>query len=109
MHERHNLKPGVSSILILGGPDRYWDIHAFALPPATFDGTGKQLTGQRGNLGRNTLIGPGLFNFDLAVAKTFAIDERRKFEFRGEMFNLPDRANFAVPSGLTVFSNATTI
>jgi hypothetical protein len=109
MHERPDLKPGFSNNPILGGPDRYWDINAFALPPATFDSTGKQLTGQRGNLGRNTLIGPGLVNFDLALAKTFAIDERRKFEFRGEMFNLPNHPNFAIPSGLTVYSNATTI
>ncbi|HEV2689086.1 MAG TPA: TonB-dependent receptor, partial [Bryobacteraceae bacterium] len=73
MHERPDLKPGFSNNAILGGPDRYWDINAFALPPATFDSSGKQLTGQRGNLGRNTLIGPGLVNFDFAVAKTFPV------------------------------------
>ncbi len=109
MHERPDLKPGFSNNPILGGPDRYWDINAFALPPATFDSTGKQLTGQRGNLGRNTLIGPSLFNFDLAVAKAFPIDEKRRFEFRGEMFNLLNHPNFGLPSGLTTFTNATTL
>lgn len=94
MHERPDVKPGYSNNPILGGPARYWDINAFALQPAN----------QRGNLGRNTLIGPGIVNFDLALAKTFAVDEKRRFDFRAEMFNLPNHPNFAVPSGLTTFS-----
>lgn len=48
LNERPNLKPGYSNNPVLGGPDRYWDINAFEMPPA----------GQRGNLGRNSLIGP---------------------------------------------------
>ncbi len=96
VHERPDVNPGYSGNPILGGPARYWDINAFVLQPA----------GQRGNLGRNTLIGPGIVNFDLSVAKTFAIDELRKFEFRGEMFNLPNHPNFSVPSGLTAFTGA---
>jgi outer membrane receptor protein involved in Fe transport len=95
MHERPDVKPGYSNNPILGGPDRYWDINAFTLQPVN----------TRGNLGRNTLIGPGIVDFDLSVAKSFVIDEARRFEFRGEMFNLPNHPNFAVPSGLTAFSN----
>ncbi|MGH8247097.1 MAG: hypothetical protein ACREUU_11790, partial [Gammaproteobacteria bacterium] len=49
IHERPNVKAGFSNNPILGGPDRYWDINAFELPPVN----------ERGNLGRNTLIGPG--------------------------------------------------
>jgi hypothetical protein len=107
MHERPDLKPGYTNNPILGDPARWWNINAFTLPPATFDSALKQLTGQRGNLGRNTLIGPGMANFDLSLAKSFAIDERRKFEFRAELFNLPNHPNFSVPSGLTAFSNVT--
>jgi hypothetical protein len=99
MHERPDVKPGYSNNPILGGPARYWDINAFTLQPAN----------QRGNLGRNTLIGPGIVNFDLSVPKSFALDETRRFEFRAEAFNLPNHPNFAVPSGLTAFTNATTI
>jgi hypothetical protein len=98
MHERPDVKPGYSNNPILGGPDRYWDINAFTLQPVN----------TRGNLGRNTLIGPGIVDFDLSVAKSFVIDEARRFEFRGEMFNLPNHPNFAVPSGLTAFSNVGT-
>jgi Carboxypeptidase regulatory-like domain/TonB dependent receptor-like, beta-barrel/TonB-dependent Receptor Plug Domain len=96
VHERPDVNPAFTGNPILGGPDRYWDINAFVLQPA----------GQRGNLGRNTLIGPGIVNFDLSVAKAFQIDELRKFEFRGEMFNLPNHPNFSVPSGLTAFTGA---
>ena len=94
MHERPDLKPGYSNNPILGGPDRYWDINAFALQPVN----------QRGNLGRNTLIGPGLVNFDFSTAKSFAIDETRRLEFRAEMFNLPNHPNFGAPSGFTAFT-----
>ena len=94
MHERPDLKPGWSNDPILGDPSRYWDINAFMLQPAN----------QRGNLGRNTLIGPGLVDFDFSVAKFFAITETRRIEFRAESFNLPNRPNFAVPSGLIAFT-----
>jgi hypothetical protein len=89
------LKPGYSNNPILGTPNRYWDVNAFALQPA----------GQRGNLGRNTVIGPATVNFDLSLLKSFAIDETRRFEFRGEIFNLPNHPNFSVPSGRVAFSN----
>src|SRR5207302_983233 len=94
MHERPDLKAGYSNDPILGGPDRYWDINAFSLQPAN----------QRGNLGRNTLIGPGIVNLDFSLAKSFPIDERHSVDFRAEMFNLPNHPYFAVPSGLTAFT-----
>jgi hypothetical protein len=94
MHERPDLKPGASNNPILGDPARWWDVNAFALQPAN----------QRGNLGRNTLIGPGLVNLDFSLAKSFAIDEARRLEFRAEAFNMPNHPNFAVPSGLTAFT-----
>ena len=94
MHERPDLKSGWSNNPILGDPSRYWDINAFQLQPAN----------ERGDLGRNTLIGPGLAELDLSAAKVFAIDETRRIEFRAESFNLPNHPNFAVPSGLIAFT-----
>lgn len=93
MHERPDLKPGCSTNPILGGPDRYWDLSCFQLPPSN----------QRGNLGRNTLIGPGLVSVDFSLVKAIALGDR-KLEIRAECFNLPNRANFAVPSGRTAFT-----
>ena len=96
MNERPDLKPGFSDNPILGGPDRYWDINAFALPAA----------GTRGNLGRNTLTGPGLVNVDLSLIKSFPLAAQRSLQARIEIFNLLNRANFAVPSGRIAFTNA---
>jgi hypothetical protein len=96
MNERPDLKPGYSDNPILGGPDRYWDINAFALPaPNT-----------RGNLGRNTLVGPGLLNADVSLVKSFAARARQSVQLRLEAFNMFNRANFAVPSGRVAFTNA---
>jgi len=96
MNERPNLKSGDSNNPILGGPDRYWDVNAFELPPAN----------QRGNLGRNTLIGPGLVNLDFSLGKSFDVGEHRSLQFRAEVFNAPNHPNFAVPSGVIAFTNA---
>jgi outer membrane receptor protein involved in Fe transport len=96
MNERPDLKPGFSSNPVLGGPDRYWDINAFALPAA----------GTRGNLGRNTLTGPGLINADLSLVKSVVLASARTLQVRLEAFNVFNRANFAVPSGRIAFTNA---
>jgi hypothetical protein len=96
MHERPNVKTGASNNPILGGPDRYWDINAFELPPVN----------ERGNLGRNTLIGPGLVNLDFSLGKSFDVGEGRSLQFRTEVFNAPNHPNFAVPSGVISFTNA---
>ncbi len=55
-------------------------------------------TGTFGNLGRNTLIGPGSINFDLSVYKNIPISERRgRLQLRLEMFNAINRPNFGTP------------
>jgi hypothetical protein len=53
---------------------------AFALPaPGTY-----------GNVGRNNILGPGIFQLDLALSRTFSLGERRSIQLRGEAFNLPN-------------------
>src|SRR5262249_6667046 len=96
LNERPDLKPGYSSNPVLGGPDRYWDINAFSMPAA----------GRRGNLGRNTLVGPGLVNADLSLVKSFPVNGGRNIQARLEAFNVFNRANFAIPSGRIAFTNA---
>src|SRR5207253_7262441 len=54
----------------------------------------------RGNLGRNSIIGPGLFNVDFSVLKNNyipRISETFNVQFRAEMFNVLNRTNFAPP------------
>jgi hypothetical protein len=50
--------------------------------------------GSFGNVGLNTLEGPGTVNWDLSALKTFPIGEKRRFELRAEAFNVANHANF---------------
>ena len=93
-HERPDLKAGCSDNPVLGGPDRYWDVNCFQLPTVN----------TRGSLGRNTLIGPGLVSIDASLVKSFALGGRRTLQVRIEAFNVPNRANFATPSGRIAFT-----
>ena len=92
--QRPDLVPGASDNPILGGPDRYFDPAAFALPEAGF----------YGNLGRNTLIGPGLATTDLSLNKRFDVGSDAKVQLRVEIFNVFNRPNFALPSQRTVLT-----
>jgi hypothetical protein len=66
-------------------PQRFFNIRAFVLEPF----------GTLGNVGRNTLIGPGIINFDFAASKDFRIREGHQLEFRFEAFNAPNHPNWA--------------
>jgi Carboxypeptidase regulatory-like domain/TonB dependent receptor-like, beta-barrel len=50
-----------------------------------------------GNLGRNNMFGPGATNFDFSTFKDFALNERYKFQFRAEFFNIANHARFGTP------------
>ena len=89
---RPNLASGASNNPVLGGPDQYFDIRAFELQPQ----------GTYGDVGKNTIIGPGLATFDLALKKETALSEEADLEFRFELFNLFNRANFNIPSGTII-------
>ena len=49
-------------------------------------------TGVLGNAARTTLFGPGRWNADMAISKKFG-----KFQFRTEIFNVFNHAQFAAP------------
>lgn len=48
-----------------------------------------------GNVGRDSLVGPGLQNVDLGVFKSFHLTERVGVQFRAEAFNALNHANFS--------------
>ncbi len=54
-----------------------------------------------GNAGRNTVRGPGFWQFDAAASKSIALGGSggTRLEIRVEAFNLLDRANFTAPNG----------
>ena len=49
--------------------------------------------GSFGNVGRNTVQGPGYQIWDFSLFKTFPIQERAKLEFRAEFFNVFNHPN----------------
>jgi len=51
-----------------------------------------------GTNGRNSLLGPGLVNFDFTVLKDTRITEKLRVQFRAEFFNLFNHANFQAPN-----------
>ena len=61
--------------------------------------------GTYGNLGRNTVNGPGTNKTRFAVVKNTALTERMKLQFRAEFFNLFNHPQFNVPN-LSVFSSS---
>jgi len=50
-----------------------------------------------GNVGRNSLYGPGMQTLDFALAREFHLAERMKFQFRGEFFNALNHTNLGTP------------
>jgi Carboxypeptidase regulatory-like domain len=64
------------------------NVNAFQLAPY----------GTFGNSGRNNLVGPGLTNLDLSLARNFQLWERFSLQFRAESFNLANHPQLDLPS-----------
>ena len=101
LNNRPNVK-GPVNIIGNAGLGQFWfDKSAFSLPPAN----------TIGNVGRNVLHGPHLFNIDGSVFRKFNITERLKMEFRAESFNASNTPWFDKPNtniGDAAFGQVTT-
>jgi Carboxypeptidase regulatory-like domain/TonB dependent receptor len=51
-----------------------------------------------GNAGVGIMRGPGYANFDFTIAKDFHVDDRRRFQFRTEIFNAFNQVNYGPPN-----------
>jgi Carboxypeptidase regulatory-like domain len=96
--DRPSLNPNFKGNPILGVKEfkktgRYFDPNAFLLPMA----------GTFGNAGRGQFRGPGFFNVDTSFFKRIPLKERLNLQFRTEVFNLLNHANFDTPN-LIVFA-----
>ena len=111
--------PSCKSLVNPGNPNDYLKASCFAIPsapslaywtancdPQPFGaGNGTvpfpQCWNLLGNLGRNTMIGPGEVNLDFSMIKDNRIpriSENFDIQFRAEFFNILNRANFAPPN-----------
>ena len=121
--------PNCRSLVNSGNPNQYINTSCFAVPASTpaiaaqcvnvinvDPATGLPVPDPstclnlRGNLGRNTLIGPGLLNFDFSLFKNNyvkRVSDTFNIQFRAEFFNVLNRANFAPPlANKSVFDSA---
>ena len=86
-NQRPNLVPGVSLYPANQSINNWFNPAAFAVPaPNTY-----------GNLGRNAGRGPGWYEIDTALQKSFGLTERTKLVFRAEAFNLLNHPAYAAP------------
>jgi len=86
------VNPAFTGPVILGNPLQWFNPAAFLAPP---NGSGFY-----GNLGRDTLIGPGLATWDLSFLKDTPVGEDARLQFRAELFNILNRANFNTPNAV---------
>lgn len=61
--------------------------------------------GQFGNVGRNTLAGPGFAGSDIGLIRNFAIHESWRLQFRAEYFNVFNQVNFNAPVSIVTSPN----
>ena len=98
------------------GGSPWFDPTAFAPPPCQSatpsagcpTGAVDQVAGaaqQVGNVGRNSLIGPGFFNLNAALAKTTQFGERLSMQLRLETVNATNTPQFANPNTTCCTSN----
>ncbi len=87
-NQRPNAVAGVDQYAASPSVNGWLNPAAFTLP----------LAGTFGNLGRNTVYGPGFTNVDFSLLKNTKLGEKRNLEFRAEFFNVPNHPNFAQPS-----------
>jgi hypothetical protein len=109
--------PGCSTLSNPGNPRGYIKTRCFQVPtapnqaffnqycdpaPPSLGGpvSGLQCFNLIGNAGRNSIIGPGVTEMDFSVFKNNyikSISERFNIQFRAELFNILNHANFALP------------
>jgi hypothetical protein len=65
--------------------------------------------GSFGDIGLNTLRGPGVENWDTALLKNFPVGETRRFEFRAEFYNLLNHTNFLFAAAGPQNGNSSTV
>ena len=88
-NQRPNVVPGVNPILSNWTPSTgYLNPLAFVQPAY----------GAFGDLGRDSIFGPGLSNVDFSITKNTRLTERLNLQLRAEFFNIFNHPNFALPA-----------
>lgn len=110
--------PGCSSLVNPGSVSNYIKLNCFTMPTAPSQAFYTANCDQtylypicanlRGNAGRNSIIGPGLLNFDFSLFKNIpvkSISDKFNIQFRSEFFNVFNHTSFQAPFGSNVVIN----
>ena len=85
----NTVRPDVTGpIRIIGSVDQWFDPSAFVA------------VNRFGNLGRNVVIGPAFHNTDLSIIKNLTLPQRYRLQFRADVFDLFNHANFGPPGNI---------
>jgi outer membrane receptor protein involved in Fe transport len=109
--------PGCGSAVNPGNPSNYVNLSCFTLPMASgslacsaFGAPSAPIAGTCANLignsRRNSVVGPGLVDYDFSLFKNNSIkwiSENFNAQFRVEAFNVLNRANFGTPAKHSTF------
>ena len=95
---RPNANPNFTGPLYISGTTaqrvaQYFNPNAFSAPAY----------GTVGNLGRDSMVGPGFADWDISLLKSTQITERARLQFRAEFFNILNHTNLQLPNEV-VFS-----
>ena len=77
-------------------PSQFFETGAFRLPER----------GRFGNSGRNVIIGPGVWNVDLALTRTMRASDFTRIQFRADFYNAFNRPNFVAPPSMQNFADS---
>jgi hypothetical protein len=92
-------RPEVLTTQVYGSPKTlgdYFNATSFACN-GSLPGQCTVFSGQFGNLGRNSVYGPGTIQWDMALDRKFRIKESLKMDFRADFFNIMNHANWSNP------------
>jgi hypothetical protein len=84
------LNPAFTGPVVMGNPNQWFNPAAFIASPSN--------SGFYGDMPRNAYTGPGLATWDFSAVKDTRLGSRSTLEFRLEIFNLLNRANFNTPN-----------
>jgi carboxypeptidase family protein len=93
--DRPSENPAFNGPVIVGSPNQWFNPNAYVLPTV----------GTFGNVGRGVLTGPELASVDFSVFKNTRITEQLGLQFRAEVFNIFNHANFGSPNALVFSGN----
>jgi hypothetical protein len=77
-------------------PSRFFNPAAFQIPDA----------GTFGNSGRNVIIGPGIRNVDMALARRIRLSDSVAAQLRADFYNAFNHPNFVAPVTMQNFADA---